>query len=50
MRLMMALILWHFDLELRPESDNWADQKVILLWEKPEMMVKIKLRSLYIVA
>ncbi|KAH8819269.1 cytochrome protein [Xylogone sp. PMI_703] len=41
MRLLIALVLWHFDLELCPVSNDWAKQKVFLLWEKPQLMVKL---------
>ncbi|KAL1620285.1 hypothetical protein SLS56_009719 [Neofusicoccum ribis] len=42
MRIIMAKVLWHFDLELCPQSDNWADQKTYSLWEKPGLWVKAK--------
>jgi hypothetical protein len=41
MKLVMAKLLWHFDLEQR-FPDNWGDQRVYLVWEKPPMMVKLK--------
>ncbi|RFU34841.1 hypothetical protein B7463_g1459, partial [Scytalidium lignicola] len=40
MRLLMALLLWNFDLEIMPESKDWKMQKVYLLWEKPELLLK----------
>ncbi|KAH8744497.1 cytochrome P450 [Diaporthe sp. PMI_573] len=43
MRLILSKILWNFDLELSPQSDKWRDQKCYLLWEKPELVVKMKL-------
>ncbi|KAE8351605.1 cytochrome P450 [Aspergillus coremiiformis] len=46
MRLLMALVLWHFDLELCPGSENWNNQRVFNLWEKPELMVKLLVRKL----
>lgn len=45
MRLIMALILWNFDLELCPASESWDNQRVFNLWEKPELMVKLSPRS-----
>ena len=33
---------YNFDLELCPESEGWADQKVYLLWEKHPLMVKLR--------
>ncbi|KAF2813988.1 cytochrome P450 [Mytilinidion resinicola] len=38
MRLILATVLWHFDLKLCPESADWADQKVYTLWDKPPLM------------
>ncbi|USP81367.1 cytochrome P450 [Curvularia clavata] len=40
MRIILATLLWDFDLELCPESENWMDQEVCLLWVKPKLMVK----------
>jgi len=28
MRVILARMLWNFDMELQPESQNWDDQKV----------------------
>lgn len=42
MRIIMANILWHFDLELCPESNSWLDQKAFIIWHKPALMVKVK--------
>jgi len=42
MRLILSKILWNFDLELCPQSDKWTDQKSYVLWEKPQLMVKMK--------
>jgi hypothetical protein len=41
MKLVMAKLLWHFDLEQRFPG-NWGDQRAYLVWEKPPMMVKLK--------
>ncbi|GME28656.1 PAS domain-containing protein [Neofusicoccum parvum] len=40
-RLMLSYLLWHFDLELCKESDDWMDQKVYALWAKKPLMVKV---------
>ncbi|KAJ1324739.1 aspirochlorine biosynthesis cytochrome P450 monooxygenase [Microdochium nivale] len=46
MRLIMARLLYSFDLELLPRSSSWAaDQKVFVLWDKGDLMVKLKPRS-----
>ncbi|KAF5628928.1 cytochrome P450 monooxygenase [Fusarium sp. NRRL 52700] len=41
MRLLIARLIWRFDLELDPRSADWNRQKTFLLWEKPPMFVKI---------
>lgn len=41
MRLILAHVLWNFDLELATESENWADQKIFSLWEKGPLYVKL---------
>ncbi|KXJ84874.1 cytochrome P450 [Microdochium bolleyi] len=41
MRLILTRLLYSFDLELLPQSSNWSDQKMFLLWDKGEMMVKL---------
>ncbi|KAL2018184.1 hypothetical protein VTK56DRAFT_1157 [Thermocarpiscus australiensis] len=45
MRLILARVLWNFDLELMPESRNWDDQKIYTLWEKGALMVKLTATS-----
>ncbi|KAF3009994.1 hypothetical protein E8E13_011362 [Curvularia kusanoi] len=42
MRLILTKLLYNFDLELCPESENWANQKTFSLWEKHPLMVKLK--------
>jgi cytochrome P450 len=43
MRLILSKVLFDFDLELQPESQDWiAKQKVYTLWEKAPLMVKLK--------
>ncbi|XP_014551167.1 hypothetical protein COCVIDRAFT_42475 [Bipolaris victoriae FI3] len=41
-RTTVAHLIWHFDFELCPESANWIDQKVHMVWVKPPLMVKLK--------
>ncbi|KAF5853311.1 hypothetical protein GGP41_001894 [Bipolaris sorokiniana] len=41
MRIIAAMLLWNYDLELSPESKNWIDQKAYILWDKPVLMVKL---------
>lgn len=42
MRLIMSKLLYTFDLQLCPESNNWADQDVYKLWEKKPLMCTLK--------
>ncbi|KAB8292426.1 hypothetical protein EYC80_008152 [Monilinia laxa] len=43
MRLILARIIWNFDLEMVDESKNWAkNMKVFLLWEKLPLYVNLK--------
>jgi cytochrome P450 len=43
MRLILAKVLFNFDLELCPESKGWLqDQRVYVLWQKSPLMVKVK--------
>ncbi|KAF2489570.1 cytochrome P450 [Lophium mytilinum] len=46
MRLIMAKLLWNFDLELLPEDQDWMDRnKIFILWEKAELHVKLTQRA-----
>jgi hypothetical protein len=42
MRVLAARVLYHFDIELCPGSENWMDQHVYTLWEKKPLMCKVK--------
>jgi hypothetical protein len=42
MRLIITKVLFNFDMQLCPESQDWADQKMFTLWEKPPLMVRLK--------
>ncbi|KAH8788468.1 cytochrome P450 [Diaporthe sp. PMI_573] len=43
MRLILARVIWHFDLELAQESHGWAEkQKIFILWDKSPLMVHLK--------
>lgn len=45
MRLILARVLWNFDLELCEESMDWSAQKSYVLWDKPKLMCRLKLRE-----
>ena len=42
MRSILARVIFAFDMELCPESQNWSDQPTFLLWEKPPLMVQLR--------
>ncbi|GFF37463.1 toxin biosynthesis cytochrome P450 monooxygenase, putative [Aspergillus udagawae] len=41
MRLILAKVIWHLDMELCPESGDWADQESYNLWSRPPLKVMI---------
>jgi hypothetical protein len=44
--LILARILWSFDLQLAPGCAGWdADQQGFLIWEKGPLLVKLTPRS-----
>ena len=46
MRLILARMLWNFDLKLCDESCGWKEsQKVFNVWEKKPLKVKVMSRS-----
>ncbi|KAI0395499.1 cytochrome P450 [Xylariaceae sp. FL0594] len=45
MRLIMAKVLFHFDMRLDPSCDNWYEQRVFGIWEKPPLKVYLTERE-----
>ncbi|KAH7303652.1 cytochrome P450 [Stachybotrys elegans] len=41
MRMILARLLWKFDLEMMPGGEAWNDQKVFVLWEKGNLDVRL---------
>lgn len=41
MRLILARVLWNFDLDMMPDSKDWDKQGVFFLWDKKELHVKL---------
>lgn len=41
MKLVIANLLWHFDLENCMQED-WLDQKIYVVWEKKPLMMKLR--------
>ncbi|KAF2279248.1 cytochrome P450 monooxygenase-like protein [Westerdykella ornata] len=44
-RSLLVRLFWHFDIELCEESKNWMDHKAFLMWEKPQLLVKLSKRQ-----
>ncbi|KAF7180412.1 hypothetical protein CNMCM7691_009580 [Aspergillus felis] len=42
MRLILALIIFNFDMKIAPDSRDWIQQKNFTLWEKPPLKVYLK--------
>ncbi|OCK84504.1 isotrichodermin C-15 hydroxylase [Lepidopterella palustris CBS 459.81] len=42
MRLIIAKMIWNFDIELLDTKTDWFDHKLFTLWEKPPLMVRLK--------
>lgn len=45
MRLIVALLLWNFDMTLAEGMENWHIQKIFGLWQKPALKVCLQTRS-----
>ncbi|EAW12295.1 putative sterigmatocystin biosynthesis cytochrome P450 monooxygenase [Aspergillus clavatus NRRL 1] len=44
MRVILARVLYNFDLQLCEESRDWKDQKTFVLWEKKPLMCRLTAR------
>ena len=42
MRLIIAKVLYNFDLELGEESHDWRDQPTYILWQKKPLMCNLR--------
>ncbi|OCK85010.1 cytochrome protein [Lepidopterella palustris CBS 459.81] len=45
MRLILSKLVWNFEVEVCPESDNWINQKTYILWEKPPLVLQLRHRK-----
>jgi cytochrome P450 len=45
MRIILARVLWNFDVELCRESERWLEQRAFILYEKPPLMVRLTARK-----
>ena len=43
MRLILARMLWSFDMQLSTESEDWDDQESWIQWDKKPLLVKLRL-------
>ncbi|QKX63774.1 uncharacterized protein TRUGW13939_10945, partial [Talaromyces rugulosus] len=43
-RLVLCKLLLRFKVELCAESENWSDQEIYFIWDKPDLMVKLEER------
>lgn len=41
MRVILARMLWNFDMKLLPQSDGWERQRIFTLWDKGPLMVEL---------
>jgi cytochrome P450 len=44
-RAILTRLLWHFDFEMLKTSKDWEKQGAFVLWSKPSLMVKLKVRK-----
>jgi hypothetical protein len=42
MRLILAMTLYNFDLELCEETGDWLDQQAFVVWHKKPLMCRLK--------
>lgn len=42
MRLILSKLLYNFDIHICKESENWIDQDVYTIWNKPALMVELE--------
>ncbi|TLD29127.1 hypothetical protein PspLS_03652 [Pyricularia sp. CBS 133598] len=45
-RLTLTRLVWNFDMELMPESEDWADQRVWMLYEKKPLNMRLVPRGM----
>lgn len=46
MRIILAKMIWHFDMELGDTEENWAEQRYFVLVENKPLLVRLKPRAL----
>lgn len=43
--LILARVLWSFDVQLAPGCHDWDDQRAFLIWDKGPLLVRLKQRD-----
>ncbi|CAG7919698.1 unnamed protein product [Penicillium olsonii] len=43
--LILALLIWNFDLELSEDCSDWADQRAFIIWDKGPLWVRLTPRA-----
>lgn len=46
LRMILARLLWRFNLELMPGNENWFDQKAFVIWFRRPLLVKLVSRDI----
>lgn len=46
--LILARVLWSFDVQLAPGCHDWDDQRAFLIWDKGPLLVRLKQRDWYL--
>jgi cytochrome P450 len=41
MRLILARLVWNFDISLNSQSTEWLEQKIFFLWDKPALWIDL---------
>ncbi|RVX75020.1 hypothetical protein B0A52_01297 [Exophiala mesophila] len=41
MRLILARMLWNFDIELMPDSEHWNEQNILSFWDKGPLNIRL---------
>ena len=42
MRVVLAKLLWHFDITMQPESSHWDEVRSYIVWEKAPLWTRLK--------
>jgi len=45
MRILLARLLFNFDIEATPQIEGWMDQRIWFLWDKKPLLIKLRARD-----